>query len=164
MKPVTIDNLDIKEHVRWAQDRAVFDPALLQELAPHSEIVGTSIIFSSHLEGIFHWDRGMRPWANFAPPHNAWMLKRFFSYRLFPTIDGQDSDEEEKHPRDEDEEEPQHKKRSRDKMQRILAAQHSTHALFEKDKNVILSLLASIQSINEMLAQIATCKVQYQKG
>ncbi|HEY2809774.1 MAG TPA: DUF5399 family protein [Rhabdochlamydiaceae bacterium] len=172
MKPVTIDNLDIKEHIRWAQDRAILDSSIVQEsqsIAPYPDLVGISVIFPSQLEELFSWARGMHPWANFTPPENLFLFaKRFFSYRIFPHISCKDfSDEEDREEKNEDEEKEESDERRKDLIQQVLAVQKNakqTHALFEKDKSCILSLLESIRSIDDMLAQISGCKLQYQKG
>lgn len=168
MKPVTIDNLDIKEHVRWAQDRAVLDTRIVSEsqsIAPYPDIIGTSAIFSSQLEELFDWEKGMHPWANFVPPQNSYLFsKRFFSHRLFPNIHWKDQEEKDNDEKDNEEEE---ENPSKDLIQHILRIQtRHNHAisLFEKDKSCILSLLESIRSIDGMLAQISGRKLQYQKG
>lgn len=175
MKAVTIDKLDIKDHIRWAQDRAAFDINHVQEskeVAPHPEITGTSIIFSSQLEELFSWEKGMLPWANFSPPQNISLFhKRLFSYRLFPNISSEENtDDEEETASDQeqqDEQEERSLRRAKDLMQFVIAIQKSanqSHSLFEKDKSSILSLIESIRFIDDMLAQISSRKLQYQKG
>lgn len=175
MKAVTIDKLDIKEHIRWAQDRAVLDATLVQEskeIAAHPEITGTSVIFSSQLEELFAWERGMLPWATFSPPENiALFHKRLFSYRLFPHISSEkDDDEENESEQDlsqQDDFEEHTLKRAKDLIRHVLALQKTSHqpsSFFEKDKSSILSLLESIRYIDDMLAQISSRKLQYQKG
>lgn len=178
MKPVTIDNLDIKEHIRWAQDRAILDTSFVKEakeVAAHPEITGTSSIYSSHLEELFDWDKGMHPWANFSPPHSISLFhKRLFSYRLFPNISSEEGSEDEdksaadqEQQQEQDEQEERALRRAKDLIQHVLALQKSSdqsHSLFEKDKSSILSLLESIRFIDDMLAQITSRKLQYQKG
>jgi hypothetical protein len=175
MKPVTIDNLDIKEHIRWAQDRAVLDASYVQEskeIAAHPEITGTSIIFSSQLEELFAWEKGMLPWANFSPPHNLSLFhKRLFSYRLFPHISSEEDKEKEEgeseQQQQQDEAEEKALRRAKNLIRQVLAIQknhNQSHSIFEKDKSSILSLLESIRFIDGMLAQISSRKLQYQKG
>jgi|GEM_PF-1974765 len=171
MKPVTIDNLDIKEHIRWAQDRAVLDASYVQEskeIAAHPEITGTSVIFSSQLEELFAWEKGMLPWANFSPPSNISLFhKRLFSYRLFPHISSEEDEEGESEQQKQDEEEEKALRRAKNLIQQVLAiqkTQNQSHSIFEKDKSSILSLLESIRFIDDMLAQISSRKLQYQKG
>jgi hypothetical protein len=175
MKPVTIDNLDIKEHIRWAQDRAVLDTTFVKEakeIAAHPEITGTSAIYSSHLEELFAWEKGMLPWANFSPPQSISLFhKRLFSYRLFPNISSEEQSEEEDSPNEDQQEQEEQEeralRRAKDLIQLVLAYQKSNQrspTLFEKDKGSILSLLESIRYIDEMLAQITSRKLQYQKG
>jgi len=99
MKPVTIDQLDIKDHVRWAQDQEGYDISFVKEshiIAQHPEILGTSVIYPSKFEELFELQRRNLPWANFSPPRNFHMFnKRLFSYRLFPNIYWDDNENEE---------------------------------------------------------------------
>src|SRR6185503_616314 len=152
MKPVTIDNLDIKDHIRWAQDRALLDITLVKEskeVSAHPEITGTSIIFSSQLEELFSWEKGMLPWANFSPPHNVSLFhKRLFSYRLFPHISSEENTDEEENASDDqeqhDDQEEHVLRRAKNLIQEVIAIQKSaaqSPSLFEKDKSSILSLL-----------------------
>lgn len=162
MARVTIDQYDIKEHVRWAKDQAVRDSSLIHT-PTHSSLYpdagATSAIYSSELEALFEWDRGMRPWASFFPPKNLFLFnKRFFSYRLFPHI--QNTEEED------DEEEEQEERKDRGLMAQILAihADKKPKVLFEKDKRSILSLLEAVKEVDAMLAQIFSAMLRYQKG
>ena len=163
MKAITIDQLDIKDHVRWAQDQEGYDISFVKEshlVAQHPEILGTSVIYPSKLEELFELQKRNLPWANFAPPRNFYMFsKRLFSYRLFPNIDweGEDDDDEEKKEEDD----------PFDLIQEVIRAKkldHQSHSLFEKDKSAILALLESIKWVNQLLKQINARKLQYQKG
>lgn len=158
MKPsVTIDQLDLKDHVRWAKDQSAFDVALIKEsdiVAHHPEILGTSAIYPSKLEELFEMQKKNLPWAAFEPPKNFHMFsRRFFSYRLFPNIyweeEGRD-DEEDSH---------------QNLKQQVIDLQNpDAQAIFEKDKTAMLNLLDSIEWINHLLKQINARKLQYQKG
>lgn len=169
MKPVTIDKLDIKDHIRWAQDRAIHDTSLVKEskeIAAHPDISGTSAIFSSQLEELLAWEKGMHPWANFVPPENHILFhKRLFSYKLFPHISSEEQEDSEEEEKEEEEPEEKVLKKAKNLIQHVIALQQSARdSLFEKDKNSILSLLESIRFIDGMLAQIMSRKLQYQKG
>jgi len=162
MKPVTIDQLDIKDHVRWAQDQEGYDISFVKEshiIAQHPEILGTSVIYPSKFEELFELQRRNLPWANFSPPRNFHMFnKRLFSYRLFPNIYWDDN---------ENEEESSEEDSNYDLIQeviRIKKLENQTHSLFEKDKGAILNLLESIKWVNQLLKQINARKLQYQKG
>jgi hypothetical protein len=163
MKAVTIDQLDIKDHVRWAQDQKDYDVSFIKEsqlVATHPEILGTSIIYPSKFEELFELQRRNLPWASFSPPKNFHMFsKRFFSYRLFPNIYWEEKDE--------DEEESEDKNSNHDLIQEVIRVKkkgNQTLPLFEKDKSAILSLLESIKWVNRLLKQINARKLQYQKG
>ncbi len=105
MKHVTIDQLDLKDHVRWATDQEVYDAYFVNEasqVAPYPEIIASSHIYPSKLEELFEMQKKNLQWASFAPPHNFYLFsKRFFSYRLFLDIyceekgDEEDSSEQE---------------------------------------------------------------------
>jgi hypothetical protein len=163
MKAVTIDQLDIKDHVRWAQDQESYDISFIKEshlVAPHPEILGTSVIYPSKFEELFELQRRNLPWASFTPPNNFHTFsKRFFSYRLFPNIYWEEEDEEESSEGENPNQE--------DLIQEVILAKKiggQTQSLFEKDKCTILSLLELIKWVNHLLKQINARKLQYQKG
>lgn len=164
MKATTIDQLDIKDHVRWAQDQKDYDISFVKEshlVAPHPEILGTSVIYPSKFEELFELQRRNLPWAHFSPPKNFHLFsKRFFSYRLFPDIYWEEEgSEEEKEFSEED--------ANCDLIQKMIRVENlanHTQSLFEKDKSAILNLLESIQWVNQLLKQVNARKLQYQKG
>ena len=110
MKRVTIDRLELKDHVRWAQDREVYDPTFIDEamvIAPHPEFAGLSAIYSSKMEELFDLQKRNQHWAAFAPPDNFHFFSRsFFSYRLFPSWkEGEENGEDQRQNPDESGEE-----------------------------------------------------------
>ncbi len=171
MKRVTIDRLELKDHVRWAQDREVYDPTFIDEamiIAPHPEFAGLSAIYSSKMEELFDLQKRNQHWAAFAPPDNFHLFsKSFFSYQLFPSWkEGEENAEDQRQNPDESEEEEepdpsQHLTRLVKTLQNFTS--HSPR-LFEKDKTLVLNLLDSIQWVNELLGQINGKKLQYQRG
>lgn len=171
MEAVTIDQLDIKNHVRWAQDQKNYDDFFVKEshvVAPHPEILGTSAIYASKFEELFELQKKNPSWAFFAHPKNFHLFsRRFFSYRLFPSIyweETEESDEDAEHsPEDEQHEESD----SNNLIQQVINVKKNpqdTQSLFEKDKTAILSLLEAIKQIDKMLGQVNARKLQYQKG
>ena len=167
MKPVTIDQLDIKDHVRWAQDQEGYDVSFVKEshiIAQHPEILGTSVIYPSKFEELFELQRRNLPWANFSPPRNFHAFsKRLFSYRLFPNIYWNDKEEKE----EDEEKEPSEEDSNCDLIQEVIRVkklENQIQSLFEKDKSAILNLLESIKWVNQLLKQINARKLQYQKG
>jgi hypothetical protein len=165
MKAVTIDKLDIKDHLRWAQDQEVLNTAYLTEasiVAPHPEILGMSMIYPSKLEELFELQKKNQHWASFSPPKNYYLFgKRFFSYRLFASIHWKEDSEENKEGEDSGKESDQ------DLIQTIIRVKklgNQSSNLFEKDKGAMLGMLESIKWINKLLKQISGRKLQYQKG
>jgi hypothetical protein len=161
MKPITIDNLDIKDHVRWAQDQVLLDPVYLSEaqtIAHHPELLGMSAIYESQWAALFEWQKRNVPWATFAPPLKFHLAsKRLFSFCLLPTIFWNDAEEE---PGEEQESDSDLWRQ----VMNVAAFAHQPTPLFEKDKSAILNLLGSIKDINGLIAHISARKLQYQKG
>jgi hypothetical protein len=170
MKAVTIDNLSLKDHVRWAQDQAIDATFVrnVEAISPYPDISGKSAIFPSQLEALFEWDKGSRPWAHFTAPDNILLFsRRFFSFRLFPNIHWDDTREENEGEEQQDKEEQDEEEtaQKKDLIKHLLSVQKKEKSSsFEKDKNNLLALLESIRYIDSMLAQIASRKLQYQKG
>lgn len=170
MKAITIDNLDIKDHIRWAQDQAILDPTYLaesQSIAHHPEYLGMSTIYASQWEALFEWQKRNLPWASFAPPLKYHVASRkLFSYRLFPSIFWSEDEDEEEGTKD-DGSDQQEKEPSNNLWKQVLniaAFPHQPSVLFEKDKTAILNLLESIKHLNKMIAHVSARKLQYQKG
>ena len=163
MKAVTIDNLDIKDHLRWAQDQEMtLETSWIEEtniVTSQPEIMGMSMIFPSKLEELFELQRKNQHWASFSPPSNFHLFgKHFFSYRLFSTIHWEEEELEDT----EEEQELSH-----DLIQAVIRIKQlggQSSSLFEKDKTAVLNLLESIKWINLLLGQIHTLKLRYQKG
>ncbi len=172
MKGVTIDNLDIKDHLRWAKDQEILNASLIEDtsiIAMHSEVMGMSLIYPSKLDELFDLQNKNQHFANFAPPAQFHLFaKRFFSHRLFPGIHWEDADEQqEEEYTDQKESLETALKANRDLIQavtRLKKETNSTSSLFEKDKDAILHLLESIRWIEGLLKQIHGKKLQYQKG
>ena len=169
---VTIDRLNLKDHVRWAQDQEVLDTSFVKDahlIAPHPEFLGMSVIYPSKFDELFELQKKNLPWACFDPPKNFQMFsKHFFCYRLFPNIYWEDEEESEEETSDKSsEKENSPEALSTDLVQLVIKLEKlesQTHSLFEKDKSAVLQLLQEIKWINQLLKQINARKLQYQKG
>jgi hypothetical protein len=166
MKPVTIDNLSIKIHERYAQDQSLLDPKYITEshsVTTQSEITGTSSIYTSKLEALFEFNLKNCPWASFSPPPRfLFQARRFFSFSLFPYL----SFGEEKE-REDDEEENEERKEANDLIERARAVdpgKEGSSSAFEKERTSILNLLDTLKHLNGLLKHINARKAQYQKG
>lgn len=168
---VTIDKLHIKSHERYAKDQANLDLKLISEssaIPQHSEITGTSAIYSSKLEELFELQIRNIPWAIFSPPPKYTIQsRRFFSYRLLPKISCQDDDEDESEEEKEERENSEKGAKSLNLIKEILEAKkkeaEAAHT-FAKDKAKLLNLLESIKRLDKLLSFINSKKLQYQKG
>ncbi len=154
MEAVTIDNINIQAHRRWAEDQAHIYPSFLEESAqvsPLTEVTGTSSIFSSHWAALFGVDIRHLPWAGFhAPAKFNTQAKRFFSYKIIPSL----TFPQEKHEYDDDEQD--RKKR----LKSFLRAQLGN----KTDKEILADLLDTIFTLDDLLGKILVKKLQYHKG
>lgn len=163
---VTIDKLDIKSHNRYAQDQLKLEPKFIREasfIPPHSQLLGTSSIFFSCLDELFETRAKNLPWALFSPPQ-SYMLQshRFFTYSILPSICCDDQKEES----DKEEEEEEKEEKNEIFLKTLNAKKGNTQSneTFEGERRIILSLLGSIKTLNKLLQQINSRKLQYQKG
>jgi len=161
MKAVTIDNLGITVHERWAQDQKALDIGYAQEakeVASHPQILGLSLIYPSKFDELFGLQERTQHWANFSAPKNFHAFsKQYYSYRLFPNMGWEEEEEEEEKERE----------KEHPLIRAILSAKkhhHQSHSHFEKDRSTLVTMVESIEWINELLKQIHGRKLQYQKG
>lgn len=169
MKAVTIDNLDRKYHERYAQDQELFDPVYSKEstdIPRHSEITGTSSIYSSKWEELFEIQLINISWGSFGPPPKYHVQsRRFFSYRIIPSIYvGLEEEMQEEKQNDPDQENPLAESDLIQEVLKIKATKRGTSHLVEKEKTAVLELLFSLKDLNTQLSQINSRKIQYQKG
>jgi len=150
---LTIDNLGIKTHERYAQDQAYLDTSYIKEssqIPPLAEITTTVSTFSSQMELLFHLERRNSAWAYFSyPPKYRSQPKRFFSHRLLPTIFWDEKEEE--HPK------------GKSFFQKILDILKK-RAKKESEAAAIKNLLSTIEHLDSLLLSANTKRKQYQKG
>ncbi len=169
MPAVTIDNIDIKAHERYAKDQAELDPFFLDEphlTISHSLIISTSTIYKSELEELLGPAKSSS-WAHFClPPFCSMQANRLFSYCVLPFIFSPFSLEQET---DEEEEESpllqkQHLPKIKKAVKKYTPASAKAPIYLEKDRSSILLLLDKIDELDGMIRHILTRKTQYQKG
>jgi hypothetical protein len=153
MSTVTIDNLGMKTHERYAQDQEVLESKYITEsfsIAPHSESVGTSSIYSPQWEALFDLHLCNTPWALFsAPPKYHVQRNKFFASRIVPGVNWEEG--EETFP-------------LLDKILDAPKAENQSNLSFEKDKTAILNLFESVKRLNILLAEINAKKMGGLKG
>ena len=168
MDAVTIDQMDIKVHERYALDQEKLDTSFIKDsalISHYSEVMGITSIYSSKWEELFEIHVGNLPWAAFSPPPKFHIQKnRFFSHRIIPSMDWADEneDEEKEEQQKEGAEVPKLNEIKRALIARKLGAEPLS--LFEKDKTALINLLDSIKFLNCLLREINAKKLQYQKG
>ncbi|MCI0382146.1 MAG: DUF5399 domain-containing protein [Chlamydiae bacterium] len=169
---VTIDNIGIKVHERYAQDQFLLELKYITEShkIPHqSEIVSISALYSSKWEELFQIHIKNIPWAHFIPPPQyKSQRKKFFSYRLSPKINLMQEDEEEADEQADDFLDGEEIPESRvDLIKKMIFSQTNdllSATLLEKNKTSLCCLLDSINFLCELLREVDSRKLQYQKG
>lgn len=164
MKPVTLDQIGIEAHERYAKDQDVLDASFIKGAAPHFEILGTSAIFSSEWDKLFEYSQRNHPWAAFAPPPLFALLqrRRFFSFSIIPSLDGFSQDEESSGGQDDENEDdqPDAFAEEKERLMNVNVDQQS----HEKERSILFNLFDSMEHLNELLKEIHSKKLQYQKG
>lgn len=150
MNPTTIDNLDIQSHRDYAATQARLDKLFLKEakeISPHPEVTGVTSIYASEWAALFGLNLRFLPWAGFLPPPKfTTQSKRFFSYKILPTLPfpGEEKNKEEK--------------------------KRQTKELIEKKANkspdgaILSELVEMIFTLDDLLGRILAKKLQYHKG
>jgi hypothetical protein len=171
MRGVTIDQLDIKIHERYAKDQEALDPKYITEstaIAAYSEIASTSSIYPSSWELLFDLQVKNIPWASFSPPlRYGVQSNRFFSSQTLPSIYFYDqTEDEEEEPENEEKQKKGGRKRLALLKKVINRYKRKLQSItdFENQKTAIVNLLESISYLDKLLGQINAKKRQYQKG
>lgn len=154
MEAVTIDNINIETHKRWAENQAHIDPTFLKESAkvsPLTEVTGTSSIFASHWAALFGIDIRHLPWAHFTPPARFnTQAKRFFSHKIIPSLT---------FPQDKEEDDGEEQDR-KERLKALLASYRGE----KKDIEILSELLDTIFTLDDLLGKVLAKKLQYHKG
>lgn len=164
MKPVTIDQFGIEAHERYAKDQEALDSSFIKGAAPYSEIIGTSVIYSSEWDKLFDYSLRNHPWAAFAPPREFALLqrRRFFGFSIVPSLDGFSQDEEKAIQEGGEEEDDEPEAFAEEKE--CLMSVKSSEASIERERSTLFKLFESMENLNELLKEIHSKKLQFQKG
>lgn len=170
MSKITIDQLDIRAHERYARDQKHLDRKIIQDagmIPAQSEVLTTYAVYFSFWETLFEWTRKNVPWASFIPPSKYFAQRtRCFSYRLIPGIGSEEDEEMGEQGSDESPDDQQNETLLEEMKEKVLnleveAAQSS---LVEKDKITLIKLFDAVADLNGILKEVYSKKLQYQKG
>lgn len=153
IKSRTIDNLGVDASIRYARDKELFEPKLIDDAKVVSQKTGVSAAtphLSLEMSPLFSLGRPL-PWASFtAPPQ---ILPDFvFSYQLIPSLGGYESTEEDVDPKD---------------LIQAALAKKGKDPDEEKEKReskTLVLLLEYIAKIDRSIALINARRNQYQRG
>lgn len=172
MSKITIDQIGISAHERYARDQKHLDRTIMQEagmIPAQSEVLTTCAIYFSFWETLFEWTRKNIPWASFMPPPKYFAQRsRCFSYRLIPTI-GSEEDEQMKEQTQDFDGKPDDNQNEvfLEEMKRKISdleARSNDSSIVEKDKLTLIKLFDAVAGLNGILKEIYSKKLQYQKG
>lgn len=154
MKAVTIDNLPIDTHQKYAESQKMSAARTQETLSAFPEILGTSTIFASKLEELLETPAGSTPWATFCPPPGyTEQAKRFLeSFALFL-----------KEIRDNTEEGASENPELR-KFVETVNEKIETALANEKDKGTLLNMVDCLGRINEWVWFVKTHNIRQQRG
>lgn len=153
--PTEVHNLPAETFQRYAYDQKILDRSYIDEsslIAPHSEVNGTSSIFSSEWELLFETQKRNHSWAHFRSPlEYGAQPRKFFAYHVLPNVEISDEDEEsaaalnllKEHPGPGD-----------------LRTMH----IFEREKNTLVNMFETLSYLNALLKHANTHKLRYQRG
>lgn len=151
----TIDNLGIDTSNRYAEDRANYDETLIREsihIPAQTRVVTTAPQYASEFDALFDLDERGKSWAAFyAPPNFFATRRRLFAEQVIPQLGSSEkrdaqarrlkaygNQEQEGHPQESD--------------------------VIGKEKETLLSLLNKLGDVDQLLFDINSRRVQYQKG
>jgi hypothetical protein len=165
VKSVTIDNLTLETHHRYARDAEQLDRNLIKEsleIPSHSDIGSLQASFISHWELLFGIHLRNTPWAHFsAPPIYRKMRKHLFQHLLFPyfLLRGKKNRQE----KDSSDEEGEGKEEEKvwEFLRKGLSKMDS---LSEDDKKSLDGLFEMIKKLDSLLKYIHERRLQFQKG
>jgi hypothetical protein len=157
-KPRTIDNMGIETSSRYARDKAVHDPKLIEDarfIPQKTEVSVVKPYLSAEFEHYLAPGK-LTLWASFAPPPEYLAYGRpLFSYQLIPSLGSYEKQE--------------------DDADKLEALQDTLNKSFqegkqdgqqeeEKERNTLLFLLQTIGKLDRALSLINARRNQYQRG
>lgn len=163
----TIDNLGMDISTRYAQDKLITDESIIKDsrtLPVTTQIDVTSPSYKSEFELLFQLGQRYATWADFFPPSGFYEQRgRLFSQQLIPSLGGPDKSESQSEriaafgrvvrKKEEGEEEKEREPNWEEELKNE-----------EKEKKILLKLLANLRELDQYLIDINSRRSQYQKG
>lgn len=174
MTKITIDQIDINAHERYARDQIHLDRKIIQDagaIPQQSEVLTTYAIYFSFWEKLFEWSSKNLPWASFMPPSKYFAQKtRCFAYQLIPAIQSEEDNQEEGSSQEEGADDSSEDERKalllKEMKEKILnlEAKADPKGTVEQDKMTLIKLFDTVADLNGILKEVYSKKLQYQKG
>ncbi len=165
IKSRTIDSLGIETSVRYAKDKELIDPKLIEEskfIPAQTEISVTSPYIPSEFEEFYNTQSKNAPWADFfEPPMYVSHKKMLFSYQVMPNL-GTSEKQQYELEKIKTLLLPSIKKRT--KRKNIVEGVSLEEREEEKERDALISLLECIGFLDKQLGFINMKRGQYHKG
>ncbi|NGX38923.1 MAG: hypothetical protein KR126chlam1_00239 [Chlamydiae bacterium] len=157
----TIDDLGLESSSRYAEDQELFDQTLIQEariIPSQTKITSTLPTYPSEFDALFELEKQGTVWARFlAPPNYYASRRRLFSEQIIPTLGPPDLQETKMGRIEAIGAEEKGKRREE-------GAPPNVEEELETEKQTLMHLLQNIHLMDELLIDINSRRVQYQKG
>ncbi|MDE3045960.1 MAG: DUF5399 family protein [Verrucomicrobiota bacterium] len=162
VKPRTIDNLGIDSSIRYAKDKQLLDPRLIEEskwIPQKTEISVTRPFVPSEFDQLFSFVRTVQ-WALFAsPPNYEAQARALFSYQLIPSLGTYEKQEADNDKLAAIEDALKKRREQRKKQQDDREEQEE-----EKERQILAALFQCIEKLDRTLTLINAKRNQYQRG
>lgn len=157
-QPLTIDNLGKDASIRYAKDKQLFEPRLIEEakLVPQkAEIPVAKPYVPSEFDQLFTIERTAL-WASFSPPPESLSsMKPLFSYQLIPSLGGYEKQEAD----------AEKLSGLGDALSKEEGGSQQEDAdQEEKERQTLITLLQCIEKLEKSLNLINARRNQYQRG
>jgi hypothetical protein len=164
-KSRTIDNLGTEASVRYAKDKQLFEPQLIEESKWIPQKTAISVLKPyemSEFDQIFSSFKKII-WAAFSPPPDYYTeTKPLFSYQVIPSLGDLEKQETDTNKLEELKDALEQKKK---KKQELLNQENEEDDDDdEKNRKALLSLLQCIHQLDKTLSFINARRNQYHRG
>ncbi len=165
IKSRTIDNLGVEASIRYAKDKALFEPNFIEDsriVSQKTEISALRPYIPSEFDQLFTVGKNL-PWASFLPPPEYFnQSKPLFSYQLIPSLGSYEKQEADTDKLEALEDAIQKHRGSKKKKteQEMLDEEEEE----ETERQAIVALLECIHAFDRSLDLINSRRNQYQRG
>lgn len=161
VKPRTVDNLGLEASIRYAKDKELYEPRLIEEskfISQKTEVPVAKPYVPSEFDQLFSSGKTAL-WASFEAPENFNFMKPLFTYQLIPSIGGSEKQENMI-----DRLEALESATDKEKRKRQMAHFQEDEEEGEKERKTLIQFFRCVQALEKTLMIVNARRNQYQKG